>query len=481
MKFLDYDQSTEFICNSCAKGTICMCCKEVATSPQVRPAPKLVEASVSEQTPGAEPTTDVAISDPVSAPALVLTTDHQVTKEASAPTADQIPTHVSTDEPPIAVLEDVEKPREPLLFRCYDCKRVAHYRCLTAPPRQFHLTSTQEIAMAYQELWKCLECEAYGRHPLDVVLAWRPLPANAPQPPDDEVRFNQPLEREYLVKWQQRGFNRVQWVPHLWLLSTNSQKLKNFMVKGSRVPLLEHPLPLERLNADGSSRETSVGGLGDDGDGSNAVEEIAEAVWQASFHADPLAERRIPLAWKTTDRILSVHFWRGKKGKKPAVKKTQVRRGVIESEDEDSSRASSANHMDVDDDERAKQHMIADFEEGFEIDRNILETIDERERRLRRKVTEEDIDDIVEAYIKWDELRYDESTWDTVPSIGSRGRSAFEAAFSRYLVDRQVSITYPTEAVLEKRERAIRKENFEVTETPELGQKAHYKLMPFQV
>lgn len=88
------------------------------------------------------------------------------------------------------------------------------------------------------------------------VIAWRPLPADAKEEldPDEIPDYKDPLPREYLVKWQDRGFRHVRriqlgicrlkltgqatWVPHPWLLANSPARLKNFLTKGPSLDLI---------------------------------------------------------------------------------------------------------------------------------------------------------------------------------------------------------------------------------------------------
>ena len=47
------------------------------------------------------------------------------------------------------------------LFRCYKCKRGAHYGCLEHLPEDYH------------QDWLCDDCVRWGDNEVDAILAWR--------------------------------------------------------------------------------------------------------------------------------------------------------------------------------------------------------------------------------------------------------------------------------------------------------------------
>ncbi|KAK7012398.1 chromatin remodeling complex subunit [Favolaschia claudopus] len=162
------------------------------------------------------------------------------------------------------------------LFRCFRCKRPAHYAHMPLPPGLLRETDIADIIAHYAERWLCSDCSSFDWD-IDKILAWRPLPQTA-------ARLSKHyLPREYLVKWLGRGYARAQWVPHthMWLTCINHAKLNNFLTGGSPVGLLdepEHPSPHVMPQSSGSGPM-------------------------------PDAEQRIPSAWKTVDHILDLLLW----------------------------------------------------------------------------------------------------------------------------------------------------------------------------
>lgn len=156
-----------------------MGCMEVAVAPDVNPQVK--DNSMVPSMPAPSNDKDVEMGD--------------ATGSSSAP-KDVPTTHVTASE---------------LLFRCLTCKRLAHYAHLPVPP---HLSSSEvslpECAAYYQtdKAWLCKDCSSF-QYGLDKILAWRPYPPNATEPPrpaDEPPHYKDALPREYLVKWVDRSF-----------------------------------------------------------------------------------------------------------------------------------------------------------------------------------------------------------------------------------------------------------------------------------
>lgn len=370
---LDAEQTTEFICGSCMKGGICMGCMETALTPD---SGKKIEKSAS-----------IAASND-SAGDAEREDETKASGSALAPVADDPSGHKSPYE---------------LLFRCFTCKRLAHYSHLPVPAN-LHATATlPEIAAEYQNDWLCGDCGSY-QYGLDRILAWRPYPKDAVEPPRPRGEipdYKSPLPREYLVKWVDRSYRRVQWVPHMYLVATAHAKLKNFLSGGTKVQLLEEPVQDE--NGTSSHGEATS---------STAPFEIgAEESRESSAKPDPTvtvlpsdampdAERRIPPAWKTVDRVLDILLWspprRPKNGRNKTSKKasTKQSRTVLSEEDTD---------------DEFQEQRIAAFETGEEPPSKLTDTVQDWEEKMNRPFGIEDIDQVIWAFIKWDDLGYDES------------------------------------------------------------------------
>ena len=78
-----------------------------------------------------------------------------------------------------------------------------------------------ELAEHYQKtpgdyMWNCDDCASY-KDKVEKILAWKAYPDNAPQPyypPGQAPAPKTMLPRKYLIKWQDRSYRRVTWVPH---------------------------------------------------------------------------------------------------------------------------------------------------------------------------------------------------------------------------------------------------------------------------
>jgi hypothetical protein len=290
-----------------------------------------------------------------------------------------------------------------LLFRCFLCKRLAHYEHMPLPSDFPPESDIADIASHYTDSWLCADCSSF-RFNLDKILAWRPYPENAIEPPrltHEPPHYKTPLPREYLVKWEDRSYRRTQWVPHMWLVSTNAAKLKNFLADGPKVELLDEPADEQTLGEDKPAQFQVVVESRD-----SSVKPGGGAQKPAARPQDPTpdAERKIPPAWKTVDRVLDLLLWRPhrkqtkqKKAPKRGKSKSKAKRR-IESADDSS---------DSDDDEKAKER-AAVFDHGEEPSPLLTESLEEWEARTKHKFSIHNANDVAWIFVKWDDLTYDE-------------------------------------------------------------------------
>ncbi|RPD57040.1 hypothetical protein L227DRAFT_552450 [Lentinus tigrinus ALCF2SS1-6] len=423
---LELHQTTEFICGSCMKGGVCMGCKEVA-----------------------------------------LKADQFTERTESSSRQDGVQQPVDTTPAPVPPADDVAESPHELLFRCITCKRLAHYAHLPVPDgyKPGEISPTQ-LATYYQydTGWRCADCVSYV-YVVEHILAWRPYPADVVEPPhlpDDPLSHKAMLPREYLIKWVDRSYRRIQWVPHGWLLATAPNKLKNFLQMGTKVPLLSEPVS-ERRTATEEGDTTGFEFGRDDADGAKSVKGNEGT---GLLIADAEAERRIPPAWQTVDRVLDVLLWRPPRSSKAKGKGRKARE---DSDDEESPEVA-----------RARDDA---YDRGEEPPNSFMVTIEEYESRIGRKLSEKDADKVAWAFFKWDDLGYDNASWDSPPRSDDVGYVAYERAFGRFIYGR--SVTVPTrgrkEPVPKSGSRWTQREAFTVDNQPMLGQSDQLKLMPFQI
>jgi hypothetical protein len=462
---LESHLTTEFMCSMCSKGGICMGCKNVVLEP---------ESSGTQKAEHVPPSSD---------PGTGIGTDLAVSKGTE-------PNPFIGSQP-----KDPTIPSEKLLFRCRTCKRLAHYAHLPPPDgtikEMAEEVDVEAIAEHYQrnQDWLCADCISFS-YRAEKILAWRPDPPNAQQPEFPHGESISPkihLAREYLVKWQDRSYRRVQWVPHGWLASIHAGLLRNFLLHGPKVELLEHAVredqvanPISEGGIGGSSKEP------DDPRPKAAVRSEGVALLPS-----PNAERRIPPAWKTVDRVLDVLVWFPREQKSKANRKRNPSKEMITS-------AEAAATSD------AQREWNEAFEIGEVPSTQNTSTVDEWEAQKEDELSVNDIDHVVWAFIKWDDLGYDEgkylrlqarlgvvipeiiATWDSPPRQGEPGYSAFKLAFERFLDSRSVHIMIRSKKQIEAfenrpknefRQRHALKHDLQ----PDLGQQEQLKLMPFQV
>jgi chromodomain-helicase-DNA-binding protein 4 len=352
---LESHQTTEFICSMCMRGGICMGCKNVALEPEslvIRDVDPLPNSAVLEGT-------------------------------------DTIPGHDPATKSQLPV------PSKELLFRCRLCKRLAHYAHLP-PPHEAMNDNAEEvdaevIAGYYQrdQDWSCSDCISFV-YRAEKILAWRPYPPNAIQPElplGESIGTKMQLPREYLVKWQGRSYRRVQWVPHGWLASVHAPLLRSFLTNGPRVDLLDHAVREDQIA--NAVSEGGIGGSSKESDDSRPETRPERATLSAISDA----ERRIPPAWKTVDRVLDVLMWSPDKQMTKAGKK----KAKITSVD-----------VDRPSDPEVQKEWNEVFESGEEPSAGNTRTLDEWEAEKEDDLSIEDIDRVIWAFLKWDDLGYDE-------------------------------------------------------------------------
>ncbi|KIY63755.1 hypothetical protein CYLTODRAFT_425826 [Cylindrobasidium torrendii FP15055 ss-10] len=351
------------------------------------------------------------------------------------------------------------EPASELVFRCKTCKRVAHYGELN--PNNADNDPVEVVADAYQASWECDDCDMF-KYKVDKILAWRSSPEDAKEKHPEAANYKDPLPREYFVKWEGRSYNRLNWVPHMFLLATSPGKLKNFILDGSKVELKK---------SDEST--VSFGEAGDEAGSSS------KDIWRPQ---DPCldAEFRVPIQWKTVDRVLDVWLWHPEQKPKPKAK-TKKGKGKKKATKK---RVDSSDEMEVD--EAVQQEYDDAFDRGEQPEQRFLETIAEWEERMEDTFSVKYANLVVYAFIKWDELSYDQATWDSPPRPDDDRYPAFERALERYLEGRNVTVKRMSAAKIKEYESRPPKEYkrshfLEKAEDLELGQDPKLKLMPFQV
>ncbi|KAG9018869.1 hypothetical protein FRB90_008806 [Tulasnella sp. 427] len=455
-KTLDWEESTEFVCGSCLRGGICMQCNE----PVKTEDPPTIES-------GAEKNKD----------------DDVVMADAAI------------DPPEVLKVDATSSSR--LLFRCSTCKRPAHYEHI-APLTDGAPEGVEAIAQSYQENWSCQDCRRW-LYKLDKIIAWRPYPADAVEAPrnaDTPINYKSSLPREYLVKWEDVSFRHLEWVPHMWLLTTNQQKLRNFLTQGAKVRLyptdheevakamkLSDPSRSASIHSSGSGETTKAGSP--TADAGNAVELFQKkAKWKEAKEeagtdelpegepsANPIAEHCIPRAWKTVDRVLDVVFWKPRlknKHKSKAKSKKGKNHRQVASEDE----MSDSQEDEVQEEDSRRAALVP----GEQPNPTLVETMAEREARTG-EITRDDLKDAVWCFFKWRELTHEDATWDSPPRPNDHGYEEYVQAFEAFLEAQKVVLVPLSPAEQRK------KDNRPPMDLPVIsdpGFEQGGKLMPFQ-
>ncbi|KIP12064.1 hypothetical protein PHLGIDRAFT_400060 [Phlebiopsis gigantea 11061_1 CR5-6] len=460
---LEANETTEFVCGSCMKGGICMICKDVA----IQLGGVLASAN-SSATP--------SNSAPVAARDDVVTSDHTMDDVESPTTEHELP-NIGGDDP------------KELLYRCRTCKRLAHYAHLPlsrfADPSEKY--TAEDLAQYYQAntSWQCADCVSFTYN-VEHILAWRPFPANAVETsctPGEPPNFKAQLPREYLIKWADRSYKRVHWVPHGWLLATYPTKLKNFLSKGPHIPLLPESVADDAVDSlDPAGAGPAFGN--DDEEMSEISDPARKNEEDDSLSLTPLpdAEKRVPPGWKTVDRVLDVLLWKTKAPPKKSVGKgKKAKRTIMVSDDEDSSHQVE----ELLDQDTLVERKYA-YEDGEQPSEGATESIEEFEERTGRELRESDVDRVAWGFFKWFGLGYEEATWDSPSPRGKPGWRAFEDAFRRFLAARVVNVPALSRSEYKQfderpKNTFMKKYKFTTDSQPQLGQDAQFKLMPFQV
>ncbi|KZT58360.1 hypothetical protein CALCODRAFT_243762 [Calocera cornea HHB12733] len=462
---LPMTEMSAYLCGSCSKGAECMGCGKTVPEGVERTKDNAKTASSSR----AETKTPAESRDKTPAPDEKSKPDANRGRSSTEPMDIDMPEGAGS---PLTPDPDDLKDPSALIFRCTRCKRAAHYSCLANPPGALSLQDgaplpLDELARHYQEDWECDQCDRWS-FPVELILAWRPAPGvdakvEARRFADHKAR----LQREYLVKWERRSFARAEWVPHAWLVAVSSAKLKNFLDGGRKIELL----------AEG-------GAVGFESSSSGAS------------GPEPDALSRIPEAWKRIDRLLDVRFWKPppppKKPKpKPAPRRSKLkskkRSAIVLSDSQDDISEFSDDIEEVDRNLDPDEPRIAVMREGVEPQEKDIEDAQTRLNRLRRqkgkqaRLTEDDIKDLAWCYIKWEDLGYDQATWDSPYSPDGSRFEGMQRAFGIYLHGRDISHRPLTRTEIDQLDALYETEGKakNITEQPEFAKGG--SLFPFQL
>ncbi|CAH7684457.1 P-loop containing nucleoside triphosphate hydrolase protein, partial [Phakopsora pachyrhizi] len=239
----------------------------------------------------------------------------------------KLPFTVSTEKEDEAEVDELEKDSvskdsegRTLLFRCISCRRVAHYSCLPSSGEDYP-TDLDEIAEYWQRDWSCADCDELSNIELENILAWRrptikktshTTPPSAPEQSilgslhdsprgrdNNKTRSDVKLpswkhpfeEAEYLCKYVDFSYSDCSWLTHSYLAARYPQRLRSFLTNGPLVDL----------------KQFSEGRQGFDSDSDEDSVDIGDEL-PFNLNPDENAEQKIPKAWLTPERILSIEF-----------------------------------------------------------------------------------------------------------------------------------------------------------------------------
>ncbi|CAH7668092.1 hypothetical protein PPACK8108_LOCUS2566 [Phakopsora pachyrhizi] len=213
------------------------------------------------------------------------------------------------------------KQRQPDLKLVTKCPiRAAHYSCLPLSGEDYP-TDLDKIADYWQRDWSCANCDELSNIELENILAWRRPTINKTSPtvpplaPEQSIvgslhdsprgrdnnkiksdikllSWKQPFEEaEYLCKYIDFGYSDCSWLTHLYLASRYPQRLQSFLTNGPLVDL----------------KQLSEGHQQDDSDSDEDSVDIGDEL-PFNLNPDENADQKIPKAWLTQERILSIEF-----------------------------------------------------------------------------------------------------------------------------------------------------------------------------
>lgn len=477
-KTVPIQQEADFLCAKCGEGVPCfVCCKDELLN-------------VDPVTVGRRKDDDAGVVD--------------VGKEDSMTDMDS---SKAPQLPPLAeAVSDKEigspqpKSTRPL-FRCLRCRQAAHYEHLKVPEPLGENPDLAEIAHHYQtqtddgDAWTCHQCRAspWG---IDIVIAWRPLPATSPfhslpPPPPKTPLYKTVLPREYLIKYSSRSFRHVEWVPHAWLSGIAPMKLRRFLEKGPLLDLVTD----ETLEARGDEVvRPSIADIDNRAHGKDVHHEKGVGL---IVDAEEDAESGLPILWSTIDRVLDVLLIRPTaaqiKGKSKKSQSGNDRRNQRRIVSLSPSPYDGAAPFPPDSSPNAQAVAVKTPFEQLQADLNIpdglplpddeLIEIEEWEILTGRRLLETDVEEVAGlvgwGLFKWQDLQYDQACWDTPPPSSSPLYTAYKHGLSKYLAARHITIPVLTPAQIRARDNDPARGFVPPQEQPDCI--AGGNLMPFQM
>ncbi|CAE6425416.1 unnamed protein product [Rhizoctonia solani] len=474
------DEATEFICGQCSKGGRCIVCKEETAFHSV-PVPD-------EGSSAAKPI-DLDTPPPEKAGDSEAPKETGNSASVASPLGPVKPGEIRSRYVPLGAPQ--------ILFRCITCRRPAHWEHM--PPRDpsdQHQNTVSQIAEAYVEpgpdQWKCHECLRL-KYPAESILGWRPDPPGAVETlaPGQIPKPKDMLPREYLVKFKERGFKRVEWVPHMWMLAMHEGILRHFLKDGTKLHLLEDESEefQERI---GKAEQSNDKGKGKSSTG-RALDVLPAFARSRSISAEDVkpkpeydetpgpmldAQLRIPNSWLRIDRVLDLRL------RRPKPKKLGSKI-VISTKKRKATRVNDSDEADeIDSESDSILFDEAEFVDGEEPPSNMTETVADLEaRKGRMPDAEELLTRAVWVYFKFEDLQYDECVWDSPPKEGSLEWDSYKRAVSQYLFAQSVQVVKLTKKEEEKRDNRPHRDlsHWSGADLQPKLEDESLKLMPFQV
>lgn len=147
------------------------------------------------------------------------------------------------EDPITTVNDDLINNVDNIMFRCVNCQRAYHIKEL--PPRSDPNpedtdtdspepdTDPATIRLKeYSRKWQCHTCiSAHGE--IEGLVGWRPVDADA-YIPGYTAKDMKETEKEYLVKWKKKSYNRTTWMEGSWIWGVASHHMRKAFLKSPK-------------------------------------------------------------------------------------------------------------------------------------------------------------------------------------------------------------------------------------------------------
>ncbi|KAM0792856.1 hypothetical protein ACM66B_002620 [Microbotryomycetes sp. NB124-2] len=213
-----------------------------------------------------------------------------------------------------------------LMFRCGKCHRASHYSCMDSTGEEYF----EERATAYFRDGQCHDCYRFAVV-LDVILAWAE-DDSLPELPKDEIDEDDVVDEIPVTRRKDPETGKIYEIPSVKDIGARAKYLVKWQQMSYRqlswVPhaylAAVYPAKLGNFLARGSQVQFDAPPAGDEPEESDNDKDKTELLGAIPL-PDPDAEERIPKGWITPDRILNVWYQSKKQGETNVVEHRHYR------------------------------------------------------------------------------------------------------------------------------------------------------------